>query len=211
MYLNGRDIEQISGVYDMNQNTDRNSRYVPTKEARRQGTSKSAHRSREYERKPGGRSNYANGNAVRKVQAAPERKRREQQRPVTRTPEQEQRYRQSVHTARRNRQRSQVMNRKYVIFLSVATLICAVACGMYIYTQASMAMNLKQITALESQLAELKADNDIEQTRIDMAVDLSTVRQEAEQKLGMKYPGKDQVRYYSVENSDYMNQYGSVD
>ena len=33
---------------------------------------------------------------------------------------------------------------------------------------------------------------------------------EAAKNLGLIMPGSEQVRYYSVENSDYMNQYGEI-
>ena len=45
---------------------------------------------------------------------------------------------------------------------------------------------------------------------IETSVDLEQIKQKAINDLGMKYPAADQVVTYSVQSSDYMNQYGSV-
>ena len=42
-------------------------------------------------------------------------------------------------------------------------------------------------------------------------MNLETIKEKAQKDLGMSYADSDQIVYYSVDNSDYMNQYGSVD
>lgn len=154
------------------------------------------------------RNTYENGNAVRRAQTAPKR---QPERVPARTREEEIRYRQKVHAAKRNRQNALLMNRRYVIFLAAATVICAMVCGMYIYMQASMAMNMRQISNLETQISELKTTNDASEKRLDTTMNLETIKEKAQKDLGMSYADSDQIVYYSVDNSDYMNQYGSVD
>ena len=153
------------------------------------------------------RDTYENGSAVRRAQTAPKR---QPERVPVRTREEELRRRQHAHAAKRNRQNALLMNKRYVIFLAAATVICAMVCGMYIYMQASMAMNMRQISNLETQISELKTTNDASEKRLDTAMDLETVKEKAQKDLGMSYAGSDQIVYYSVDSADYMNQYGSV-
>ena len=46
--------------------------------------------------------------------------------------------------------------------------------------------------------------------RLSTSVDLNTVKDVAMNQLGMVYAGKDQIIYYSVDEDDYMNQYGEI-
>ncbi len=41
-------------------------------------------------------------------------------------------------------------------------------------------------------------------------MDLEEIRQKATGELGMVYPGKDQIIYFEVDSSDYMNQYQDI-
>lgn len=123
------------------------------------------------------RNTYENGNAVRRAQTAPKR---QPERVPARTREEEIRYRQKVHAAKRNQQNALLMNRRYVIFLAAATVICAMVCGMYIYMQASMAMNMRQISNLETQISELKTTNDASEKRLDTTMNLETIKEKAQ-------------------------------
>ena len=42
------------------------------------------------------------------------------------------------------------------------------------------------------------------------SVDLNHVKDVAINKLGMDYPKEDQVVYYTIENSNYMDQYSDI-
>lgn len=162
----------------------------------------------EYNRKrtsdrTSGRYTYIQGNTVKKLETAPKRV------PV-RTREEELRLREKQRSAKRNRQNALMMNKGYVIFLTAATIICAMVCGMYIHMQASMTMNMKQVSSLETQISELKTDNDAVEKRLDTTINLDQVKNKAQSDLGMSYPASGQIKYYSVDNSDYMNQYGNI-
>ena len=73
------------------------------------------------------------------------------------------------------------------------------------------AMNMRQISNLETQISELKTTNDASEKRLDTTMNLETIKEKAQKDLGMSYADSDQIVYYSVDNTDYMNQYGSVD
>lgn len=69
---------------------------------------------------------------------------------------------------------------------------------------------MKNIAALESQLAELKTENDDEYNRVVTSVDLEQIRDIAINELGMVYADQDQVILYDGEGSDYVKQYADI-
>lgn len=151
---------------------------------------------------------YVHGNTVRRMEAVPEYepKRREPQR----SPEEERKRRQRQLAAKRNIQKTQKMNGRFIVFLAAATVVCAVFCGLFIHMQSDITMNMENVAALETQISDLKADNDAVEKRLETTMSLGEIKEKAVKELGMKYPASDQIVEFSVENSDYMNQYGSV-
>lgn len=102
------------------------------------------------------------------------------------------------------------MSRSYVAFLTMAVLVFASFAGMYIHIQSDVTARMKTISGLESQIADLKADNDEAYKRINTAVDLDSIREVAMTQLGMSYAKESQIVYYSVGDDDYMNQYSEI-
>lgn len=159
---------------------------------------------------------YVYGNTVRKMQAAPaymperapQRPERAPQRPQ-RTPQQEQELRRKKAAAKKNRQRAKMMNGRYVLFLSAVTCLCALVAGLFVMMQADVTTNMKQIASLEAQISELKIANDAVEKRLDTTVNLEEIKEEA-LRLGMVYPSEEQIIEYSVEHTDYMNQYSDI-
>ena len=146
---------------------------------------------------------YIQGNTVKRLNTAPKYV-------PERSLKEEQELREKRHAAKRNQQRAQAMNRGYVVFLAAATVICAVVCGMYIHMQASVTMNMESLSVLDAQVLELRTDNNAMEKRIGTAMSLDEVKEKAQQELGMNYPSSDQIVQYSVDYSDYMNQYTSI-
>ena len=151
---------------------------------------------------------YVRGNAVRRLNAEPAYQPKKPERVLT--PEEEHAKRQRQIASRRNRERAQSMNLGYVVFLAAATLVCAIACGVFIFLQTNISTNMKAVADLQTQVTDLKERNDAVEKNIETSVDLEQIKQKAINDLGMKYPAADQVITYSVESSDYMNQYGNV-
>lgn len=145
------------------------------------------------------------------MEAAPdytERVRREQRERIEREREEEQRRRRRV--ARRNQEKALRMSKSYVAFLTVAVLVFGVFAGLYIHIQSDITARLKTIASLESEITNLKADNDETYKRINTAIDLDSIRNTAMQELGMSYAKESQIIYYSVGADDYMNQYSEI-
>ena len=100
--------------------------------------------------------------------------------------------------------------KRYVVFLTMAVTVFGVFAGTYIKIQSDMTARMNTISSLESQIADLKADNDEAYKRIRMSVDLDSVREKALNELGMSYAKESQIIYYTVDNDDFMNQYSEI-
>ena len=142
------------------------------------------------------RDSYIEGNVVRQRESVPGRS----VQPAEKTREQLHQERMRKNAARQNQQRAMAMDRGYVAFLAAATVV---------YLQSDVTTRMANIASIESQIAEVKADNVAAEKRLETTMNLDQIK-EAAKNLGLIMPGSEQVRYYSVENSDYMNQYGEI-
>jgi hypothetical protein len=134
------------------------------------------------------RNYYINGNTVRELETSPARKPKEN----PRENEEQKRRARRKNAARRNRERALYMSKGYV------------------KVQADVTQRMKTIASLESQITDLRADNDANYKRITTSVDLNEIKDIAMNQLGMTYASEDQIIYYSVENSNYMDQYSDI-
>lgn len=154
---------------------------------------------------------YTDGNTVRQMSAMPastpdyreERRRREQE-------EQEAELKRQKRIARKNQEKALRNSRRYVTFLSMGAIIFALFAGAYIKIQSDITARMKTISRLESQISDLKAENDEAYKRISTAIDLEAIKDTAINELGMFYATADQIVYFTVENDDYMNQYIAI-
>ncbi len=148
-------------------------------------------------------STYVEGNTVRKAQTEPKRQ----------VPKKSQRQlreeRERRQAADRNLERAMVLNRGYVAFLTAATAVCFVVCLTFIHLQSGITEQMASITAMETELSDQKAANDLAESRLETSMTLDEVKERAAE-MGLVYPETSQIQYYSVENSDYMNQYTDV-
>ena len=160
--------------------------------------------SRQKERRSYGIYPYEDGNTVRRLETVPdyheERKKRKEERRVS---EQKRRRRRA---ARRNRERALKMNAGYVAFLSVCVMVVALTSVAYVDLQSDLIFRQRSIETLQSEISAFKLENDAAYKRITASIDLKAVKKQAK-KLGMKYPTDQQIKYYTIENADYMTQY----
>jgi cell division protein FtsL len=147
------------------------------------------------------------GNTVRRTQAEPDYRRERRER-IEREQELERRRRQ--RTLRRNHERELRMNRSYVVFMTMAVLVFGAFAGIYVHLQSDVTARMKAIASLESQIENVRADNDESYKRINTSVDLAQIRATALGELGMVYAKESQIIYYSVGEDDYMNQYSEI-
>ena len=149
-----------------------------------------------------GRTGYVEGAAVRKLQssAAPAREDRRAR----------QEKRQRAQQRRVGQRQAQGLGLGYVVFLAAACALTMWVCVGYLQLQADNTATMKSIAALETQLSDLKEDNDDEYNRVVTSVDLEKIRDIAINELGMVYAQEDQVVLYDSEGSDYVRQYADI-
>lgn len=139
---------------------------------------------------------YVEGNNVRTMQPAERPERRQNPgRSGRRRAKQE-----SVH----------YVNIFYVFFLTAAACMVLWSCVNYLQLQEETTSRVKNIAALETQLEELRKENDDNYTRIMTSVDLDYIRDVAINELGMVYANADQVVLYDGGTKDYVRQSGEI-
>ena len=149
---------------------------------------------------------YVNGSTVRQTEAQPVR----QPRPDRRKIEEKQRRKHIRNAAKRNRECALHMGSGYVAFLSACVVVVAFAAVSLIQIQSQVTQRMEHIAALESQITDLKADNDARYKEIVTSVDLDYIKDVAINELGMQYATESQIVYYTVENSNFMDQYSDI-
>ena len=149
---------------------------------------------------------YVNGSTVRQLEAQPVRRER-----IDRTKiKEEQQKKRRRNAARRNRERALHMSKGYVAFLTLCVGVIAFAAVALVQIQSEVTQRMEHIAALESQITDLKADNDARYKEIVTSVDLDYIKDVAINQLGMQYATEDQIIYYSVENNNFMDQYSDI-
>ena len=149
---------------------------------------------------------YVNGNTVRQIDAQPVRRER-----IDRTKiQEEQQKKRRRNAARRNRERALHMSKGYVAFLTLCVGVVAFAAVALVQIQSQVTQRMEHIAALESQITDLKADNDARYKEIITSVDLDYIKDVAINQLGMQYATEEQIIYYSVENDNFMDQYSDI-
>ena len=141
---------------------------------------------------------YVNGNTVRELDT-PVRHNQRTRKEI----EEARRRKNRRNAARRNRQRAMEMSRGYVVFLTVCVVVSALIAVLFVQMQSQMTTRMKNV-------ANLRADNDARYKNLTTSTDLEHIKKVAMKKLGMKYPTEKQVVYYTVENSNFMDQYEDI-
>lgn len=150
------------------------------------------------------RNYYINGNTVRELETQPVRREREQSQ---RELEEIRRRKSRRNAARRNREKALSMGRGQVAFLSLCVFASAAMAALYIGLQAQITTSMSEIAALESSISGLTADNDEVYKNLSTSLDLDYIKEVAINELGMHYADEDQIVYYSVDKSSFMDQY----
>lgn len=102
------------------------------------------------------------------------------------------------------------MNRAFVAFLTACVAASALVSVSLIQIRSNVTQQMKEVVALESQINDMKADNDARYKQITTSVDLNAIKDATINRLGMKYTSQDQIVYYSVDKNNYMDQYSDI-
>jgi hypothetical protein len=103
------------------------------------------------------------------------------------------------------------MSLGYLVFLSLAMIFVVGTLASYISLQSRVTNSSKNIAVLESQLNNLKQDNDEAYNRANGNVDLDEVKRIAIQEYGMTYATEGQIITYSDGGgNDYVRQVAPI-
>lgn len=97
-----------------------------------------------------------------------------------------------------------------LVAYTVTLIVTVCAAVSLIKIQSSTIILSRQNAALESKIADLKADNDARYKELTSGSNLNEIKQKA-QELGMKPANENQIVYYEVEHKNYMDQYENVE
>ena len=122
----------------------------------------------------------------------------------------EQPKRQLSHSTRKNRERAKYMNLAYVLFLTAAMAVTGIILVNYVRMESSITQSVEKMAALESQLNNIRTENDETLNRIESSVDLNEIRRIAITELGMVYAGEGQIVEIPDEGSDYVRKYADI-
>ena len=164
---------------------------------------------------------YVDGNTVRKLQEVPAKReyrqpehsvRVKRAKPST-VPRQrtiQQGSRVISREVQRNRAKANSMNRNFAVFLAVMGIMIVLCSINYLRLKTECTSKRSQVASLETQLAELKEDNDAYESQVTSNVDLERIRKIAIGRLGMKYPTDEETETYTTEGGSYVKQYQDV-
>jgi len=138
-------------------------------------------------------SYYTDGSAARKIEKRPETHTREV----------------SEHSRKYTAIRRRRFNAISVLFTAAAIVASMYLCS-YIMSYSNITAMTKEISSLQSQIADISADNDEAYKEIDASVDLETVYNKATKEFGMVPAGKGQVYKYKNKKSDRVIQYSDI-
>ncbi len=117
----------------------------------------------------------------------------------------------TVHVHETRSRRKNHMSLGYLLFLTFAMTLMVGTLAMYISLQSQITGAVKNIAKLESQLNNLKQDNDEAYNRANGNIDLEEVKRIAIQEYGMTYASEGQIVTYSTEGgNDYVRQHAPI-
>lgn len=148
------------------------------------------------EEKADNREVYEDGSAVRRLRREPQQN--EPKKTVSKS-------------TMRNRKRAMQMNRLFVLFLTLISVISLKACINLLEMKAEITNLNKRIAEKQDELSKLKTDNDAYYNEIISSVDdMEKIKDTAINEFGMNYAEESQIQQYSTTKDSYVRQYQDV-
>ncbi len=119
-------------------------------------------------------------------------------------------YEKRLRVIANNRRINRLNALKSGIFIVASLVILLGVLGYYLSLQSSITNSIKHISKQESQLNELRLDNDENYSRITGNINLDKIRTVAIQELGMRYADEGQIITFNGEGSDYLIMTGEL-
>lgn len=97
-----------------------------------------------------------------------------------------------------------------MLFIAAAVMVTLYTCVSYIQIQHNIMMMSKQAATMESEISDLKNQNDVAYNKINTSVDLAYVYDVAVNELGMVRADQAQIFEYDNIKSDFVRQYAPI-
>lgn len=124
--------------------------------------------------------------------------------------EEEIRRRRTERSVQKNRAKATGIGGLFTLLIVGAMAVMLFTLAKYISLTNAKSGNAKEISALQSELGELKESNDQKQLLIDTSIDYDYIYNVATDKLGMIYASEDQIIKYKSGESEYVMQFSEV-
>ena len=95
-------------------------------------------------------------------------------------------------------------------FLAAAAVCAVILCMMYLKLQSDVMNHSKNITALQSELADLTEANDTAYNAAVDSVNLQEIKDKAMNEMGMVYASEGTVIEYDSPTGSYVKQYSNI-
>ncbi len=96
------------------------------------------------------------------------------------------------------------------VFMTLGSIVICAMLISYVTLCNSITTHRKNVSNLESEIADIKLAISATESRIEISTNLAEVKAAAIEELGMDYASSDQIVYYSIDNDDYMSQYQDI-
>lgn len=104
------------------------------------------------------------------------------------------------------RRQSRKMEPKALLGICGGTLLLVIACVFFVMQTAALEVNQRETERLRSTYTRMVAENQVLEASILSSIDIAKIGQYAMEELGMSYPSKGQVVYYTRTEQHYVRQ-----
>lgn len=118
--------------------------------------------------------------------------------------EREERRKERKKRASSNARVLKVMKKQFKLTIVCAVILFAMF-GAFVMLENNITATVKNISATEQEISQLKAENSALLSKINTNANLSQVKKKAMKDLGMKYAKAGQIEYYTMKEQDYMS------
>lgn len=118
--------------------------------------------------------------------------------------------RQLSKAAQRNREKAMSLSRGFVVFITIMSIAVLGFAVYYLQLKSEVTVRKKEIAVLETELSNLREDNDSYYGQVTSNIDLANIKKIAIGRLGMKNPSDDQTVEYESAVGSYVRQYQDV-
>ena len=109
-----------------------------------------------------------------------------------------------------NRAKATKIGGVFTLLIAAAVGVMLFTCTNYISLINQKSSNADKISALQSELEELKVENDLKELSIDTSIDYEYIYNIATEELGMVYASEDQIIKYQSGESEYVMQFEDI-